>query len=387
MVDFQFSTIQNIYFGKEAVKKLPELLNRRTGKVMLVYGGKSAKENGAYDTVTAVLREGGIAWVEFGGNVTPSYQKALEAIKLCLKENVGCVIGIGGSTCIDMAKVIAFGAKHAEQDLWHCFYNIIYYNRNEPHLMVGAIPTYPAGGSEADTSAEIDNDMTGQHGSLSGIGPDFAILNPEFTYTLDAQATAYAAMTTFAQVSVAMLGGHSVISDKFSKSVLEVILDSVETAIKKPEDYDARAGQMWASALCTMGILSCGKDGWGYSIYSEIEVIRQTMPVSYRQAITVLFPHWLKAHAVEHMEDIREYLIAVMGVDEKLKAEDAIQEGIRRIIELFEGFGLPMTYDGMGEIPTKKQLEAGCDKTDETFSISRERILNMYADCFHGALK
>ncbi|WP_455615005.1 iron-containing alcohol dehydrogenase [Eisenbergiella sp.] len=387
MIDFQFRTTQNIYFGKEAVGKLPELLNGCTDKVMLVYGGKSAKQNGAYDAITHALRMGGIAWVDFGGNVTPSYQKALEAVELCIKEKVGCVIGIGGSACIDMAKVIAFGAKHAEQDLWHCFYHVIYYDRNEPHLMVGAVPTYPSGGSEADTSAEIDNEATGQHGSLSGIGPDFAILNPEFTYTLDARETAYAAMTTFTQVSAAMLGGRFSISDKFAKGLLEVILESAKAAIQNPQDYDARAGQMWASALCTMGILSCGKDGWGYSIYSEIEVIRQTMPVSYRQAITVLFPRWLKTHAAEHMEDVRSYMTAVMGVDEKLPAEDAVEEGVRRIIELFEGFGLPMTYDSMGEVPTREQLEAGCDKTDETFCISRERILNMYAECFQETIK
>lgn len=386
MIDFQFNTTQNIYFGKEAVKKLPELLNGHTDKVMLVYGGKSAKQNGAYDSVTETLRENGISWVDFGGNTTPSYQKALEAITLCVKENVGCVIGIGGSACIDMAKVIAFGAKHTDQDLWHCFYNVIYYDNNEPHLMVGAIPTYPSGGSEADTSAEIDNDMTGQHGSLSGIGPDFAILNPEFTYTLDQQSTAYAAMTTFTQVSAAMLGGHSPIADRFSKSTLEVILDSAKAAIQNPKDYDARAGQMWASALCTMGVLSCGKSGWGYCLYSEIEVIRQTMSVSYRQAMTVLFPRWLKAHASEHAEDICDYLVTVMGVDKNLPTAELIREGLQRITDLFTGFGLPMRFDSMGDTPTRAQLEAGCDKTDETFVISRERILDMFADCFETAL-
>lgn len=112
MLDFQFSTPANIYFGKDAVKELGSIVGERTRKVMLVYGGKSAKMNGAYDAVTNALKDSGIVWVDFGGNTAPSYQKALEAIEICKKEQVGCVIGIGGCTCMDLAKVIAFGAKN-----------------------------------------------------------------------------------------------------------------------------------------------------------------------------------------------------------------------------------------------------------------------------------
>ena len=74
MIDFQFRTTQNIYFGKEAVGKLPELLNGCTDKVMLVYGGKSAKQNGAYDAITHALRMGGIAWVSTWRRLSPLAQ-------------------------------------------------------------------------------------------------------------------------------------------------------------------------------------------------------------------------------------------------------------------------------------------------------------------------
>lgn len=386
MNDFNFSTSIKFYFGKNAMNELAGLVKPHTNKVMLVYGGASAKSNGAYAAVTDKLTEAGIAYVDFGGNRIPSYQQALKAIDICVKENVGCVIGIGGSVCMDMAKVIAFGAKHADEDLWHCFYDVIEYDEDEPHLLVGAIPTYPSGGSEADTAAEIDNEETGQHGSLSGIGPDFSILNPEFSYTLDKEATAYAALTTFVQVSTAYLGGSSPISEKMSESVLEIILDSMRAALDNPEDYDARAGQMWASALCTMGILSCGKDLWGYSIYSEIEVIRQAMGISYRQAITVLFPRWLKAHSASHGEDVRHYLVSVFGVDGSLSVEEAVNEGVQRIIELFESFGLPMTYNAFGKVPSPEQLEEGYARAEEEFSLSKEEIMKMYMECFDKEL-
>lgn len=97
MNDFHYANPVNIYFGKSAVEELPSLVGEH--KVMLVYGGGSAKANGAYDTIARVLSRNHTPWIDFGGNTQPSYQRALEAIVLCKAENVGCVIGIGGCTC------------------------------------------------------------------------------------------------------------------------------------------------------------------------------------------------------------------------------------------------------------------------------------------------
>lgn len=57
MLDFQFSTPANIFFGKISVEQLPKLIGENIRKVMLVYGGQSVKMNGAYDSVTATLKE------------------------------------------------------------------------------------------------------------------------------------------------------------------------------------------------------------------------------------------------------------------------------------------------------------------------------------------
>lgn len=380
MLDFQFSTPANIFFGKNSVEQLPKLIGENIRKVMLVYGGQSAKMNGAYDSVTATLKESKIQWIDFGGNTAPSYQKALEAIRICKEEQVGCVIGIGGCTCMDMAKVIAFGAKN--NDLWDYLSFARPLTGTEEHLLIGAVPTYPSGGSEADEAAEIDNMETGEHGSLYGIYADFSILNPEFTYTLDKKNTAYAAMVTFAQASVCYLGGYSPISEHFTLAVLDTIRSSVKTALENPIDYDARAGQMWASALSTMGILSCGKDkSWAWSLYSDLEIIRKCMDIPYRQAFTVLFPRWLKAKAVLHGDDVRRYMVSVMGVDGSLPVEEAVNEGVRRIIEMFTLNGLSMTYNAFGEIPSKERLEKEAEIAAAENELSAAEIVSMFTAC------
>lgn len=380
MLDFKFFTHANIYFGKDSIKEIGSIVGEHTRKVMLVYGRNSAKRNGAYSTVTSALEAGGITWVDFGGNTVPSYQKALEAIEICKREQIGCVIGIGGCTCMDLAKVIAFGVKN--DDLWGYLSFEKPITGKEDHLLIGAVPTYPSGGSEADEAAEIDNMETGEHGSLYGIYADFSILNPEFTYTLDKTNTAYAAMVTFAQASVCYLGGYSPIAEGFTKTVLDTIRSSVKTALKNPMDYNARADQMWASALATMGILSCGKDkSWAWSLYSDLEIIRKCMDIPYRQAFTVLFPRWLKAKAVRHGDDVRRYMVSVMGVAGSLPIDEAVEKGTQRIIEMFTENGLPMFYNDFGEIPSKEELKKEAEIAAAENELSTSEILSMFMEC------
>lgn len=73
------------------------------------------------------------------------------------------VIGIGGSSCMDMAKIIAFGVKN--DNLWDYLSGKLSSSDREM-LPVGEIPTFPSGGSEVDAAAEIDDFGKGVHGAL-----------------------------------------------------------------------------------------------------------------------------------------------------------------------------------------------------------------------------
>lgn len=379
MNNFCFRTPVNVYFGRDSLRELVPLVEKHTNKVMLVYGGGSVKTNGAYASVTAALAAGSISWVDFGGNKEPFYEKVTEAIAICQDEQVGCVIGIGGCTCMDMAKIIAFGARN--NDLWD-FLSGKQSAQGKEHLLIGVILTYPSGGSEVDEAAEIDNLQTGDHGTLLGVYADFSILNPEFSMSLDRKNIAYAAMVTFVQASICHLGGCSAISEAFTQQILSIVQSSAADAISNPDNYEARANQMWASALTTMGILSCGKDkSWAWSIYNDLELIRLCMKLTYREAITVMFPRWLKAISVRHGEDVRRYMVAVMGVVDNLPIRESIDEGVTRIINLFTELGLPMTYNEFGEIPTSLMLRDAADDLAEESDLTTEEMVTLYLDC------
>ena len=63
----------------------------RPGAVLLVYGGGSIKRNGAYDDVTAALREAGNEVVELSG-VTPNPEARQGPRR--------CETGVGSTACL-----------------------------------------------------------------------------------------------------------------------------------------------------------------------------------------------------------------------------------------------------------------------------------------------
>lgn len=310
MESFFYNNPVKVYFGTDSVMELARALKKsRKKNLMLVYGKNAIKSNGAYDKIVDCLKDFNL--IDFGGVADPEFSYVSKGIKLAKEKQVDTIIGIGGCTCMDIAKIISFGVFHSDLE---DYLKISKVPKNSEKLTIATIPTYPSGGSEINAASEVDNLPDGSHGSLYGVYADYTCLNPEFTYSLDSENTAYAAIVTFIQASINYLGGSSEISEGLTKTVLAEVLSSLKTCIANPNDFNARGNQMWASAMTTMGILSCGKDNsWSYSIYEEVEYFRRLMGLSYRKALTVFFPRWLLSRAKYHENDVYKYVVEILG--------------------------------------------------------------------------
>ena len=70
MKDFNFYAPTRVVFGREAEEKLPQLIQQYGGRKVLVhFGGGSARRSGLLDKVEKMLTEAGINYVELGGVV------------------------------------------------------------------------------------------------------------------------------------------------------------------------------------------------------------------------------------------------------------------------------------------------------------------------------
>ena len=87
MHGFEYFVPTEIVFGAGSTEKLPELLKKRgLSRVLVVYGGSSAKKSGLLDRVFRLLDEAGVQYRALGG-VQPNPRAALarEGVQLALE--------------------------------------------------------------------------------------------------------------------------------------------------------------------------------------------------------------------------------------------------------------------------------------------------------------
>lgn len=103
MENFEFFTPTRMIFGKNTHQQVGKIVKEYGFKKVLVhFGGASARKSGLLDAVTGALEAEGIQYVTLGGvQANPTLAKAKEGIELCLEEGVDLVLAVGGGSVID----------------------------------------------------------------------------------------------------------------------------------------------------------------------------------------------------------------------------------------------------------------------------------------------
>ena len=156
MRDFVYYAPTEVVFGKESEEQVAGLVKKYGGhKVLVHYGGRSAKKSGLLDKIFALLRQGGVDFVELGGVVpNPRLSLVQKGIDLCRKEKVDFILAVGGGSVIDSSKAIACGVPF-DGNVWD-----IYMGKAEraSYLPVASVLTIPAAGSEMSDASVITNE-------------------------------------------------------------------------------------------------------------------------------------------------------------------------------------------------------------------------------------
>ena len=123
MRNFDFYSPTYFVFGKDREAETGRYVKRFGGsRVLVVYGGQSAKRSGLLDRIMACLKEENLYAVELGG-VKPNPRSGLvyEGIDLCRREKIDFILAVGGGSVIDTAKAIAYGLAEPDKDVWELY--------------------------------------------------------------------------------------------------------------------------------------------------------------------------------------------------------------------------------------------------------------------------
>lgn len=287
MNNFEFANPVKVVFGKGSIAKLPQLLPADT-RVLMVYGGGSIKKNGIYDQVVAALQ--GFDRFEFGGiEANPHYETCMKAVHLVKKENVNFLLAVGGGSVIDATKFIAMAALF-EGEPWDVL------TKKAPvraALPLGTVLTLSATGSETNERAVISRVETGEKLMFltPSVFPQFAVLDPQVTYSLPARQVANGVVDSFIHVIEQYLTypAGAKVQDYFAESLMRTIVEEGPRALSEPDNYDVRANLMWAATNALNGWIGCGvPQDWsshrmGYSLTAQFGL-------DHAQTLAVLLP-------------------------------------------------------------------------------------------------
>lgn len=361
MENFTFYSPTFFAFGKDAECEAGKYVKQFGGsKVLIHYGGSSAKKSGLLDRVEASLQMVQVPYVMLGG-VQPNPRSGLvyEGIDLCRKEGVDFILAVGGGSVIDSSKAIAAGTVY-DGDFWD-FYS------GKPiteALPVGTILTIAAAGSEGSPDSVITKEegMFKRGASGNAIRPKFSILNPALTQTLPAYQTAAGITDIMAHLYERYLTNTKEVevTDRLIEALLLTMKHEGPRVIADPDNYDARANIMWAGMMAHNN--SCGvgrsQDWNSHNIEHELSALYDcahgaglavTMPAVFRYVMNhdvmrfarvatrvwgcqMDFDH-PEVTALEGIEAFRSFLISI-GMPKNFEELGAKEEDIPKLVEV-----------------------------------------------------
>lgn len=364
MENFQYYTPTKIIFGRGAEEQTGQLAAEQGCKKVLVhYGGGSVVRSGLLERIYRSLDAVGISYVSLGGVVpNPRLSLVYEGIRLARKEQVDFILAVGGGSVIDSAKAIGYGVAN-EGDVWD-----FYEKRRmaKACLPIGVVLTIAAAGSEMSDSSVI----TKEEGWLKrGYSSNyararFAVMNPELTMTLPKYQTASGCVDIMMH-TMERYFNHSEnmeMTDGISEHLLRTVMKNAKILMNEPENYQARAGVMWAGSLSHNGLTGCGTGGGDWASHQLEHELGGMFDVAHGAGLAAVWGSWARYVMDAAPERFAKFAVNVMGVEPEAEKLKTAQKGIEAMEDFYRALDMPVCIGDMGIELTEEQMRELAEK-------------------------
>ncbi len=247
---FTFSTVQSIVFGEGAVADIGEIASRRGWRRVLLVTDRGLVSLGMIAPPLASLERAGVD-VEVYSDVEadPPEQVVKTAAQAAAAHAADAVIGLGGGSSLDVAKLAALLAPGREE--LPAIYGVG--NAKGPRLPLMLIPTTAGTGSEVTPIAIVTTGTSEKMGVVSPVLlPDIALLDPALTWGLPPAVTAATgidAMVHAIEAHASASANNNPLSRALAKEALRLMGGAIERAVRDGGDRAARADMLLGSML------------------------------------------------------------------------------------------------------------------------------------------
>lgn len=286
------------------------------------------------DTLSQLTAAGVVTCVNTSILDEPSFDDFERLIAEAAAFEADSVVGIGGGSVMDIAKLIA-AQLHSEQCIDEVIRDGFQKNRS---TYVACLPTTAGTGSEVSPNAIFVNSKGNKTGVISPeLVPDAAYIDPALTATVPPSVTAATGIDALAHCLEAYTNkfAHPVI-DLLALEGVKLIGGSLLRAYQDGADQEARAnvalGSMYGG-MCLGPVNTAAVHALAYPLSTEFHI-------PHGLSVALLLPYVMEFNLAASPERYAAIATA-LGSQETGSLEDIARSGVKIIKDLIKNCGLP----------------------------------------------
>ncbi len=251
MQHFQFQTVGNIISGLGSISELKTVLTEKNYKRLLLVTDAGILQQQLHQPILEILKQLQLDYAIYSNvQADPAEQIVLEAVDFAKQQNIDVVLGFGGGSAMDVAKIIAVLSHPKQTQQLSDLYGVG--NAKAPRLPLILVPTTAGTGSEVTPISIVTTGATSKTGIVSPIlYADVAILDANFTRHLPAQITAATGIDAMVHAIEAYTSKikKNAYSDFLAKHALRLLDQNLKLVLEDGSNMQARQNMLFGSML------------------------------------------------------------------------------------------------------------------------------------------
>lgn len=251
MSHFQFQTVANIISGLGSIGELKALLHAGGYKKLLLVTDDGIIQQQLHAPIIEILDTLQLHYVVYSKvQADPPEQIVLDAVAFAQQQQIDIVLGFGGGSSLDVAKIIAILAHPQQQQGLQDLYGVN--QAKSPRLPLYLVPTTAGTGSEVTPISIVTTGATSKIGIVAPIlFADVAILDATFTQNLPAHITAATGIDAMVHAIEAYTSKikKNPYADMLAKQALKLLDHNLSLVLADGHNLPARQNMLVGSML------------------------------------------------------------------------------------------------------------------------------------------
>lgn len=357
---WNFHAPHQLMFGAGAADTLGDACHRERWTNVVVITDRVLEKVGIVERVVRSLAIAGCNVRVFADSCAePAIEVAIAAADFAQQQPLSAIVGLGGGSNMDLAKIVAVLATHGGHPKDYFSFGRV----PGPVLPIICLPTTAGTGSEVSHAAVLTDAANKMKVSTLSqyLRPRLAIVDPVLTYSCPKQVSADSgidalthAIEGYMATDHRLLGesnseplayeGSFPIADSFAEQAIRLVGQHLEPVVADLANVDARGGMALAATLAGLAFSNAGValvHGLEYPLGGELHC-------THGAGNGLLLPHVMRFNLpkrTEHLAKIAEWL----GVDiSGTTRETAAHRAIDRVVQMQQQIGIPQRIRDLG---------------------------------------